>query len=73
VLAWVNAADGVVTTTRIITAALSIEIGRVTQKDAQRVGAIMRRAGYTNPVARVLGTPQRVWREAVTASEPFDV
>ena len=73
VLAWVASADGAVTTTRILTAALSIEIGRVTQKDSQRVGAIMRRAGFTNPVARLLGTTQRVWREAVTALEPFDV
>ena len=72
VLAWVASADGAVTTTRILTAALSIEIGRVTQKDSQRVGAIMRRAGYANPVSRLHGTPQRVWREAVTASDPID-
>jgi hypothetical protein len=58
---WVEAAEGPITSTRILTAALSIEIGRVAQKDSQRVGAIMRRLGWRSTPRWVAGATQRVW------------
>lgn len=58
---WAEGAEGAITSTRILTSALSIEIGRVTQKDSQRVGAIMRRLGWRSTPRWVGGHTHRVW------------
>jgi hypothetical protein len=61
---WVASAEAPVTTSRVLTAALSIEIGRVTQRDSVRVGAILRRLGWTNRVRRIGAQTHRVWETA---------
>ena len=53
-----------VTTLRILTAALHLEIAHSGQKEAQRVAAIMRRLGYVNRVERAEGKLARIWHEA---------
>lgn len=63
---WIDsperALDGVpVTTLRILTAALHLEVGHAGQKEAQRIAAIMRRLGYANRPARADGKIVRVW------------
>lgn len=59
-----RAMDGApITTLRILTAALHLEIAHSGQKEAQRVAAIMRRMGYANHLSRVEGKVSRVWRE----------
>jgi hypothetical protein len=61
VVEWTASAEGAITSTRILTGALAIEIGRVSQKDSQRVGAIMRRLGWRSTPRWVGGHTHRVW------------
>lgn len=61
IVEWTANAEGAITSSRILTAALAIEIGRVSQKDSQRVGAIMRRLGWHSTPRWVDGHTHRVW------------
>tara|TARA_R110000868_G_scaffold17606_6_gene76881 strand:- start:198 stop:1844 length:1647 start_codon:yes stop_codon:yes gene_type:complete len=61
IVEWTASAEGAITSTRILTGALAIEIGRVSQKDSQRVGAIMRRLGWRSTPRWVGGHTHRVW------------
>lgn len=49
------------TSRRILTGPLRLEIDRLTARDQQRVASVMRRLGWTNRVLRVGGHPTRIW------------
>jgi predicted P-loop ATPase len=58
---WVETAEGVITTRRILTAGLDLELSRATGREDQRVAATMRRLGWVRRVSRVNGVATRVW------------
>lgn len=49
------------TSRRILTGPLRVEVDRLTARDQQRVASVMRRLGWTNRVLRVGGENTRVW------------
>jgi len=61
---WLEAADGAVTTGRILSAVVALDLGKVSGREDQRVGAIMRRLGWVRRVARVGGVNTRVWEQS---------
>lgn len=61
---WLAAADGPITTGRILAAVVALDLGKVSGREDQRVGAIMRRLGWTRHVVRVNGANTRVWRQS---------
>lgn len=50
-----------VTTQRVLTGALRVDLDRITSRESARVSAILRRLGYVTRVLRVDGRNTRVW------------
>ena len=61
-LASLDAREGrEITTQRVLTGALRVDLDRITSRESARVSAILRRLGYVTRVLRVDGRNTRVW------------
>jgi putative DNA primase/helicase len=61
VLAWIGQRSSAVTMSQILDGALELSSAQITRREENRVGGILRRAGYESERRRILGHPQRVW------------
>lgn len=61
VASWVETAEGVITTSAILTGGLRIEIGKASHRDSLRVGAIMRRLGWESQMTWTGEKSARAW------------
>ena len=65
VATWLAGLTGVeardITTQRVLTSALRVDLDRISPRESARVSSILRRLGYVTRVLRVDGRNTRVW------------
>jgi predicted P-loop ATPase len=65
VATWLEGLTGAesrdITTQRVLTSALRVDLDRITPRESARVSTILRRLGYVTRVLRVDGRNTRVW------------